>query len=248
VNRKGPGPTAGSIPRFANTGATSRLYYIVPKSSTLGAGPILLAGYALHNGAGTGNVYWPEVSEDGAGTVTYDVLYQTAGLGANATIAPYLGNATSLTLGTTGSCVNSICTFADNLGAGSAYTVTGQAWMPNLWFWPSGVVMMLEANRATSFGVNLRLHTDQISFPMVSVAGATFPSVESTTCDTNGSWSPINISCFAEPKDSSTIGTERTQGCAKIALAQLLGCDFEAVELSVLIHARKEVDAGIIVL
>jgi hypothetical protein len=44
VKRTGPGPTIGQIPRFGNTGSTERNYYVVPRSTICGYGPIMLAG------------------------------------------------------------------------------------------------------------------------------------------------------------------------------------------------------------
>jgi hypothetical protein len=206
VTISGEGPVTGWLPQFANTGATQRNYYIVPQSSLLGTGPILLVGFALENGAGTVNIYWPQItSENGGGTITYDVLITTG----STAIPPYLGSATSITTGVTASaCTNAVCTFADTLGAGSGYSYAGQAWEPELTFWPAAVVISENINRAVGFGSNTGVFAfttdnwvNSSSGLVASAFGITRPSVTSLQCSVTqqSNMSPAWLQCLNGP-------------------------------------------------
>lgn len=197
-------PIVGQNPLFANTGVNQRNYFIVPQSTGFGPGPILFAGYANTNNAGTVNVYWPQVSNDtSAGTITYDVLLTT---GNN--VSPYLGNATSLATALTGSCSAGICTFADTHAAGSAYTVLSQTWFPHLVFWPGSYIGTDTTNRNTSAGVGEQFKISRMATTglsgYASSLGAKVPSAFILSCTTTQStWSPSWVVCQNGPTAGS---------------------------------------------
>lgn len=196
-------PIAGVIPIFATTGATQRNYFIVPQSSGLGTGPILFAGYANTNGSGTINIYWPEIPADGGGaTITYDVLYTTN----DAVPGPYLGHATSLVLGTSGSCTNGVCTYADTLGAGSAYSYATQNWQPNLWFWP-GEELVTTGQTNNPGGVTIVPLIVDAPGHVTSSLGITGVSVIAKNCSEPTApaiQSPVWIQCDAAGPNAGT--------------------------------------------
>lgn len=197
ITIKGDSPISGITPVFANTGANQRNYFIVPKSTGFGPGPIMLAGYATTNNAGTVNVYWPQVvGDNAAGTITYDVLLVT---GSNS-VSPYTGSANSLTLASSGSCSNGVCTFADTHAATSAYTVSAQTWYPHLYFWPGGYVGTDSTNRDASFGTETQFSADFIrtnfTSGYVSSLGNKIPSAITDYClFAQSSFSPAWVIC-----------------------------------------------------
>jgi hypothetical protein len=189
-------PIQGYEPVFATGGgsATQRTYFVVPRSSTQGYGPVLLIGWAEPaNGSTSIPLLWPSVefyttNGQNAGTVTWDVLVTT---GTSASPPFGTGNyaiATNLS----GACgTNGMCSFTDTQAAASSYTVAAQAFTPEFWFWP--------VNLAIDGGVLL---VDQIGFDPQAVAsqGALGVSIVAEQCLPGGwTWrrSPIWVSCLA---------------------------------------------------
>lgn len=195
-NRNGTTP-GGSLPRFANTGSNQRNYFIVPHSSANGYGPILLAGYATTNNVGTVNVYWPQITGVGSGTVTYDVLL-TTGVFGGSLVAPYLGNANSLATGITGSCSNGICTYGDTQGSATSYGIHSQQIAEGLYFWPGSVVRATEAD-TTAGGLTPGVISMQGVSSPTSAVSQTLPDFVSLAC-ANGSstWSPVVVTCLQQ--------------------------------------------------
>ena len=138
----GDAPIGGAFPQFASGGGTSsqRNYYVVPKDSVLGTGPMLFIGTAQPSTTGTSiPLYWPNPDLAGAGTRTFDIVVT---IGSAQTSAPYTGNAFSIVTGTVGSCnTNGICTYTDTQAATTAYTVANALWTPTLPFWPGGIIL-----------------------------------------------------------------------------------------------------------
>jgi hypothetical protein len=138
----GDAPIGGVFPQFATGGssATQRNYYVVPKDSNLGTGPMMFIGTALPtSGSVTIPLYWPDPDLAGSGTRTFDILVT---VGVSQTTAPYTGNAFSIVTNTSGSCSTAgICTYSDTQGATTAYTVTAAPWTPPLPFWPGGIIL-----------------------------------------------------------------------------------------------------------
>ncbi|HEY3974317.1 MAG TPA: hypothetical protein VGM18_15030 [Candidatus Sulfotelmatobacter sp.] len=135
-------PIGGAFPTFVSGGSASsqRNYYVVPKDSNLGTGPMMFIGNALPATSGTSiPLYWPSPDLAGAGTRTFDILVT---LGPAPTSAPYTGNAFSVVTGIGGSCsTTGICTYTDTQGATTAYTVQNALWTPTLPFWPGSLIL-----------------------------------------------------------------------------------------------------------
>lgn len=138
----GDAPIGGSFPTFATGGSptTQRNYYVVPKDSNLGTGPMMFIGDARPRTSGTRiPLYWPNPALNGAGTRTFDILVT---IGNVQTSAPYTGNAFSIVTGISGNCNTSgICTYTDSQAATSAYTVANALWVPTLPFWPGSIIL-----------------------------------------------------------------------------------------------------------
>lgn len=191
-------PIVGEIPSFvaSSTGSTRRNYYIVPRSGTIGYGPILLAGYCMTSGSGTCTVQWPQIPNNSAGTITYDLLV------TDATAAPQTGNAFSVALNQAGTCANSVCSFVDTIAATTAYSIVAQLWSPNLRFWPGTAVIGLNTTNSTnSTGTNASIVADNLQTTAVSglISGRGVQSISFVLqqCGNFGfaSWSPILFSC-----------------------------------------------------
>lgn len=140
-------PIGGTFPTFATGGGTSsqRNYYVVPKDTNLGTGPMMFIGTAQPSTSGTSiPLYWPNPDLSGSGTRSFDILVTT---GVSQTSAPYTGNAFSIVTGTGGSCnTNGICTYTDTQGATAAYTVSNALWTPMLPFWPGALILSYGAS------------------------------------------------------------------------------------------------------
>ncbi len=138
----GDAPIGGVLPQFATGGSsgTQRNYYVVPKDSNFGTGPMMFIGTALPS-SGSVNIplYWPNPDLAGSGTRTFDILVT---VGVSQTTAPYTGNAFSIVTGTGGSCsTRGICTYTDTQAATTAYAVAAAAWTPTLPFWPGAIIL-----------------------------------------------------------------------------------------------------------
>jgi hypothetical protein len=135
-------PIGGSTPVFITGGGTAsqRNYYVVPKDSSLGTGPMMFIGTAQPSTSGTSiPLYWPNPDLKGAGTRTFDIVVTT---GISQTTAPYTGNAFSIVTGTSGNCNSAgICSYTDTQGATTAYTVSNASWVPTLPFWPGALIL-----------------------------------------------------------------------------------------------------------
>jgi hypothetical protein len=144
------GPS-GKLPSYTATsvGATQFNYYVVAKSSTLGTGYPLLAGYCLSSGAGTCAVKFNQLGS--SGTMTWDIV-RTQGAISNSSVYPYTAICTggsvstcgSVTTGlTTAACSNNVCSLSDDVTAStSSYTIlAAPAFFPGLTLWPGGIVL-----------------------------------------------------------------------------------------------------------
>lgn len=117
-----------------------RNYYVVPKDSNLGTGPMMFIGNARPlTGRTRIPLYWPNPALNGAGTRTFDILVT---IGNVQTSAPYTGNAFSIVTGSSGDCnTTGICTYTDTQAATSAYAVANALWVPTLPFWPGSIIL-----------------------------------------------------------------------------------------------------------
>jgi hypothetical protein len=196
-------PINGWEPGFATGGGSGaeRTYFVVPRSSTLGYGPVLLIGWAQPaNGSMTIPLMWPAVEfvDDlgrSAGTITWDVLVTTG-----ITAAPPFGTGNyAIATNLSSACgTNGMCSFTDTQAAPSAYTVAAQQFSPEFWFWP--------VNLAINGGVVL---VDQIGFDPEAVAsqGAMGVSIVAEQCLSGGwTWrrSPIWVSCLASSNNGAS--------------------------------------------
>ncbi len=142
TNMLGNFPASGYSPTFPSAGggtaATVRNYFVVPRSSTAGAGPVLYIGQSNASNSGGVNITtaWPSPALSNIGTITFDLLVTT---GTNATPPTGTGNyAVATGISFSSVCgTNGICTFVDTQAAPSAYTVPSQQYSPVFWFWPT---------------------------------------------------------------------------------------------------------------
>jgi hypothetical protein len=192
-------PTSGYVPEFASggSGSSQRAYFVVPRSTTLGYGPLIFAGYAQPTTSTTNvTLMWPSIElQDGnyhqsLGTVTWDVL---AVVGQSAT-APYGTGTYAIATNAAVSCgTNGICSFTDTQATPVSYTVAQQQFTPVFWFWPNNLVI----NNTTVF-----LDATGSDPEAVASQGATGISIVASQCNPEGAaWrrSPIWVSCLAGP-------------------------------------------------
>jgi hypothetical protein len=185
LDRGGTTGPAGAQPTFANTGSIDRRYYVVPHSTTFGAGNPLYAGKALTSGTGNIAVTWPDIP----GASSFDLLRVTL---SNPAQAPFgTGNyavATGITRGS--ACVNGVCSFTDTQAPLSSYTVAAITYFPTLPFWGGSIVDSAGADGNTLGSVGNVL-TDAAGDGVVSVSGATFPDIFSMSCGGGTQWTPV---------------------------------------------------------
>lgn len=143
-------PVQGLKPSFASGGSTLRNYFVVPRSSALGYGPVLAIGTALPATGKTHiNLAWPSIEpQDGyyhksLGTITWDVLVVVGTASSPyASSAPYRTGGYALATGVSGKCgTNGICHFTDTQPALTSYTVQTQQFTPVFWFWPGNLAI-----------------------------------------------------------------------------------------------------------
>ena len=189
-------PINGYEPGFATGGgsAAERSYFVVPRSSTQGYGPVLFIGWAEPSSGSTAiPLMWPSIEFQAAnaqsvGTLTWDVLVTT---GTNA-MPPYQTGMYAIATNISASCgTNGMCSFTDSQAAPTAYTVQGQQFNPMFWFWPVNLVI--------NNGVVV---ADQIGWDPSAVAsqGALGVSIIAEQCLPGGivrRRSPIWLSCLS---------------------------------------------------
>ncbi len=188
-------PGGGFTPFFAagGGGTTERSYFVVPRSSTLGYGPMLFIGSAEPvNGSVNIPLVWPSVemqlvSTQSVGVLTWDVLVVTGQL---ATAPVGTGNF-SIATNISGSCgTNGMCSFTDTQAAPASYTLQPQQFLPQFWFWPANLALN-----------NTLLLADQIWTTPSAVAsqGMLGVSVVAEQCHSGGApyrRTPIWIQCL----------------------------------------------------
>ncbi len=201
-------PLGGYSPVFATGGlaAAERAYFVVPRSSTLGYGPVLFIGSA-DPASGSVNIplAWPSVelqsvTGQSVGTLTWDILETTG----TAAVAPFSTGAFAIATNVSGACgTNGMCSFTDTQAAATTYTVAGQQYTPAFWFWP----VSLAINGTTVFA-------DEIGTSVSAVAsqGTMGVSIVAEQCQPAGvsqQRSPIWITCLASANNggAGTIAT-----------------------------------------
>jgi hypothetical protein len=199
-------PISGLSPFFANGGGTSTLrnYYVVPRSSSLGAGPVLFIGSAEPKGGSLSiPLRWPSVElQNAAGrsvdTLTWDVLVT---LGTTA--KPLYGTGKfAIATGVSGSCTtNGMCSYTDTQAPPKSYTVAGQQFEPQFWFWPATYV-----NNAAA-----PIYADQVGTNATIAAawGTQIPEIVALECVSGGepyTYAPARITCLES--DSGLAATQ----------------------------------------
>lgn len=184
-------PTQGYPPVFATGGGTAaeRTYFVVPRSSTQGYGPVLFIGSAEPATSTTSiPLTWPSVELQNVGTLTWDVLV-TTGLSA---VAPYGTGTYAIATNISGSCgANGMCSFTDTQAAPTSYTVATQNFIPTFWFWPVGIAINNSVVFADEMGTN---------FSAVASQGTLGVSIIADQCQSAGppqQRTPIWMSCVA---------------------------------------------------
>ncbi len=204
----GTWPINGYSPVFASGGGTAaeRTYFVVPRSSTLGYGPVLFIGSAeATSGSVSIPLTWPSIelqspTGGSVGTLTWDVLV-TTGLG---TLPPYGTGNYAIATGISGNCNSSgLCSFTDTQAAGGSYTVSGQQYTPVFWYWPVNIAI----NSTT-----VLLDSTPDSPGVVASQGTMGVSIVASQCRSGGTSqqkSPIWETCLASDSNggSGTIAT-----------------------------------------
>lgn len=207
VSQIGHGVYTGRLPLYANTGATSYYYWIVPKNASAQPGNALLAGYATLTTTGTLNVLWYDIAPGG----TYDVIRwqqdstkggPTTGQCTGTTVAACGSVATGLSEATVCNATTHICTFTDDITvATSAYTVPTIAFYPQIDYWPGMFVLspVTAGTTATSNAKLLLTDFSQVgatSGGLVSAAGGIATSVFAERCTGVPNWSTSSLVCL----------------------------------------------------
>ena len=189
-------PLSGFSPVFATGGGTTaeRTYFVAPRSSTLGYGPLLFIGSAEPaSGSVSIPLVWPSVELQSStgqslGTLTWDILV-TTGLAA---APPFSSGTYAVATNISGACgANGMCSFSDTQAAPASYTAAAQQFTPVFWFWP----VSLAVNGTTVLA-------DEIGTAMSAVAsqGTMGVSIVADQCAPAGAGqqrSPIWIHCLA---------------------------------------------------
>jgi hypothetical protein len=184
-------PTQGFPPVFATGGGSSaeRTYFVVPRSSTQGYGPVLFIGSAEPASTTTSiPLSWPSVELLSVGTLTWDVLVTTG----TSAVAPYGTGTYAIATNISGSCgANGMCSFTDTQAAPASYTVANQSFIPTFWFWPVGIAINNSVIFADELGTN---------FSAVASQGTLGVSIVADQCQSGGTAqqrTPIFMSCTA---------------------------------------------------
>jgi hypothetical protein len=229
--RAGVGPV-GKLPSFAATlGATQFNYYVVPKSSTLGTGNALLAGYCLSSGAGTCTVLFNQVGS--SGTMTWDLIRTQGNLG-NTGIAPYTANCTGGSVSACGSvalaitaasCSNNVCTVVDDVTAStSSYTVVAApTFFPLINLWPGGIVLSGSSDTNNVFNGSDQFVSTDVFNPnttaggLITAAGRQSVSLFATKCGGTFASSQGWMSCANSSQSTAAIGEIKRIGSAAVS-------------------------------
>jgi hypothetical protein len=205
-------PLDAKIPRFANTGSTAYVYYLVPHSARFGYGNALYIGDALTNGSGTIPLEWPDIPT----LADMDILKVPAARDPNADYlpGPYgTGNyaiATGLTRAAA-NCNETICSFKDTQIVPVKYTVPARVtYFPFITYWPGQIVLgpSGDGNSVTSNSW-AELAPDDLNAPglvQVNTAGSSGQSISMLRCLTV-SGSPIWVSCLGSGAPAQTVYT-----------------------------------------
>jgi hypothetical protein len=198
-------PIVGWTPQFASggTAATERTYFVVPRSSTMGYGPLLFAGWAQPaTGTTSVTVTWPSIElEDGffhqsLGTLTWDVLVTTG----QSAVTPFGTGGYAIATNVAATCgTNGMCSFTDTQAPATTYTVQAPQFLPVFWFWPANLAI----NDTT-------LYLDEVGFDPQAVAsqGATGVAIVADQCQPGGvarRRTPIWVTCTASSLSSGTV-------------------------------------------
>ena len=197
-------PLSGWTPQFAAGGGGERNYFVVPRSSTQGYGPVLFIGLAQPAAGNTNiNLQWPSIALRGVGTLSWDILVTTERSSSVAS-APFGTGTYLLASNVSGSCrSNGMCSYTDTLSSLTPYTVRTQQFAPVFWFWPSNLTL----NNTVAF-------MDVVPSTPGAVAsqGVTSTAIVGGECEFfNPSWvrSPILVTCDAVDSayEASVFGT-----------------------------------------
>jgi len=140
-------PIAGWTPTFATGGSTQRNYFVVPRSSIQGYGPIWYIGQAQPtSGSVSIPLQWPSIKlQDGfagqsLGTLTWDILVTTGS--STTSPAPFGTGNFAIATNVSGSCNTAgMCSYIDTQQVPTSYMVQIQGFLPAFWFWPSNVAL-----------------------------------------------------------------------------------------------------------
>jgi hypothetical protein len=189
-------PASGFPPGFATGGGATaeRTYFVVPRSSTLGYGPVLFIGWAEPvNGIVSVPLAWPSVDlqsnvGQSLGTLTWDVLVTTGTLAT----PPWGSGMYAIATNVSGSCgTNGMCSFTDTQAAPGAYTVAAQQFLPQFWFWPVNLVI-----NGTTVLVE-QIGTDPSAVASQGTQGVSIVAEQCRSQGVSRRRSPIWISCLS---------------------------------------------------
>jgi hypothetical protein len=190
-------PISGSGPVFLQGGSSYVNYFVVPRSSVEGYGPVLFIGYAQPVSRDTKiNLQWPSIDfQDGyngksLGTITWDIL-ATTGLTSGAQ-APFGTGIYAVATNVPGSCgANGMCSYSDPQAERKSYAVQRQQYNPKFWFWPANLTL----NNTTVIADVL------LSNPAIAASqGVGSPAMVASLClaQNQAAWrSPVQVTCLS---------------------------------------------------
>jgi hypothetical protein len=190
-------PISGSGPVFLRGGSSYVNYFVVPRSSVEGYGPVLFIGYAQPVSHDTNiSLQWPSIDlQDGnngksLGTITWDIL-ATTGLSSGSQ-APFGTGTFAVATNVSASCgSNGMCSYGDSQGERKSYTVKNQQFYPKFWFWPANLTL----NNTTVIADVL------LSNPAVAASqGVGSPAMVANLCisQNQAAWrSPVELTCLS---------------------------------------------------
>ncbi len=188
-------PISGSGPFFLQGGSSYINYFVVPRSSVEGYGPVLFIGYAQPVSRDKNiNLQWPSTDlRDGGtslGTITWDIL-ATTGL-TSSVQAPFGTGTYAVATNVSGSCDSSgMCSYSDSQAERGSYTVQRQQYIPKFWFWPANLTL----NNTTVIADVLQ------SNPAIAASqGMGSPAMVANLCvaQNQPAWrSPVQVTCLS---------------------------------------------------
>jgi len=205
-------PLNAKIPRFAENGSQTYLYYLIPHSAAYGYGNALYMGDAHSDGSGTIPLVWPDIPT----LTSMDILKLPAARDANRDYVsgPHGTGDYAIATGLTrqaANCNGTVCSFNDSQRAPVKYTVPAKiTYFPFLSYWPGQLVLgpsrdgdSVTSNSWAELAPN---DLNAVGLVQVNTAGNTAQSISALRCIAV-TGSPVWMSCLGSGAPASTVYT-----------------------------------------